>query len=260
MTARTGTTESDEAEISAFIVPADTPGFSVARLEDKMGLHASATGELVFDDVRVPAANLLGEQGTGFRTFLKILDGGRISIGALAVGLAQAALDAAIPYAQTREQFGRPIGTFQGVAFLVADMATEIEAARQMVWRAAWLKDQRSRFRAGGGRGQAVRLRGQLAGHQRRDPGPRRLRLHRGVQGRALPARRQADRDRRGHQPDPAPGHRPADPRPAGQLSVAPRFTRSESTDQSPLPAATVNAVLSAAAKPAAHGPWPDTT
>jgi alkylation response protein AidB-like acyl-CoA dehydrogenase len=142
VTARTGTTEKGEAEISAFIVPAETPGFSVARLEDKMGLHASATGELVFDGVRVPAANLLGEQGTGFRTFLKILDGGRISIGALAVGLAQAALDAAVPYAQTREQFGRPIGTFQGVAFLVADMATEIEAARQMVWRAAWLKDR----------------------------------------------------------------------------------------------------------------------
>ena len=96
-----------------------------------MGLHASATGELIFEGVRVPATNMLGERGTGFRTFLRILDGGRISIGALAVGLAQAALDAAIPYAQTREQFGRPIGTFQGVAFLIADMATEIEAARR---------------------------------------------------------------------------------------------------------------------------------
>jgi alkylation response protein AidB-like acyl-CoA dehydrogenase len=142
VTARTGTTDSGDAEISAFIVPADTPGFSVGRLEEKLGLHASATGELLFDDMRVPAANLLGERGTGFRTFLRILDGGRISIGALAVGLAQAALDAAIPYAQTREQFGRPIGTFQGVAFMIADMATEIEAARQLVWRAAWLKDQ----------------------------------------------------------------------------------------------------------------------
>jgi alkylation response protein AidB-like acyl-CoA dehydrogenase len=90
----------------------------------------------------VPASNLLGERGDGFKMFLRILDGGRISIGALAVGLAQAALDASIPYAQTREQFGRPIGTFQGVAFMVADMATEIEAARQLVWRAAWLKDQ----------------------------------------------------------------------------------------------------------------------
>jgi alkylation response protein AidB-like acyl-CoA dehydrogenase len=142
ITARTGTTDKGDAEITAFIVPADTPGFSVGRLEEKLGLHASATGELIFDGARVPPENLLGERGEGFRTFLKILDGGRISIGALAVGLAQAALDASIPYAQTREQFGRPIGSFQGVAFMVADMATEIEAARQMVWRAAWLKDQ----------------------------------------------------------------------------------------------------------------------
>jgi alkylation response protein AidB-like acyl-CoA dehydrogenase len=142
ITAKTGETEKGTAEISAFIVPADTPGFSVGRLEEKLGLHASATGELIFSGARVPASNMLGAQGEGFKTFLKILDGGRISIGALAVGLAQAALDASIPYAQTREQFGRPIGTFQGVAFMVADMATEIEAARQMVWRAAWLKDQ----------------------------------------------------------------------------------------------------------------------
>lgn len=142
VTARTGETAKGEPEISAFIVPADTPGFSVGRIEDKLGLHASATGELLFDAVRVPAGDMLGEQGTGFRTFLKILDGGRISIGALALGLAQAALDASIPYAKTREQFGRPIGSFQGVAFMIADMATEIEAARQLVYRAAWLKDQ----------------------------------------------------------------------------------------------------------------------
>jgi alkylation response protein AidB-like acyl-CoA dehydrogenase len=142
VTAKTGTTDKGDAEISAFIVPADTPGFSVGRLEDKLGLHASATGELRFEGAKIPAENLLGTQGDGFRTFLKILDGGRISIGALALGLAQAALDASIPYAQTREQFGRPIGTFQGVAFMVADMATEIEAARSLVWKAAWLKDQ----------------------------------------------------------------------------------------------------------------------
>ena len=142
VTAKTGTTDKGDAEISAFIVPADTPGFSVGRLEDKLGLHASATGELRFEGARIPAENLLGTQGDGFRTFLKILDGGRISIGALALGLAQAALDASIPYAQTREQFGRQIGTFQGVAFMVADMATEIEAARSLVWKAAWLKDQ----------------------------------------------------------------------------------------------------------------------
>jgi len=142
VTARTGSNEDDSAEISAFIVTADTVGFRVGRLEDKLGLHASATGELFFDGCGVPASNMLGARGEGFKMFLKILDGGRVSIGALAVGLAQAALDAAVPYAQTREQFGRPIGTFQGVAFMIADMATEIDAARALVWRAAWLKDQ----------------------------------------------------------------------------------------------------------------------
>jgi len=142
LTARTGSNDDGSAQISAFIVPADSPGFSVGRLEEKMGLHASATGELQLDGVRVPAANLLGEEGAGFKSFLKVLDGGRISIAALALGLAQAALDAAVPYAQTREQFGHPIGSFQGVAFMIADMATEIEAARALVYRAAWLKDQ----------------------------------------------------------------------------------------------------------------------
>ena len=209
ITARTGSTPKGDAEISAFIVPADTPGFSVGRLEEKLGLHASATGELIFEGARVPAANMLGERGDGFRTFLKILDGGRISIGALAVGLAQAALDASIPYAQTREQFGRPIGSFQGVAFMVADMATEIEAARQMVWRAAWLKDQGRDYSPRRRGGEAVRIRGQLAGDEQRHPDPRRLRLRRGVQGRALHARREADRDRRGDQPGPAARDRP---------------------------------------------------
>jgi alkylation response protein AidB-like acyl-CoA dehydrogenase len=142
VTARTGPAEHGQAEISAFIVPADTAGFRVGRLEEKLGLHASATGELVFEGARVPAADLLGERGGGFRTFLRILDGGRISIAALAVGLAQAALDASIPYVRQRHQFGRPIGSFQGVAFQIADMATEIAAARALVWRAAWLKDQ----------------------------------------------------------------------------------------------------------------------
>jgi alkylation response protein AidB-like acyl-CoA dehydrogenase len=142
ITARTGSRPDGNAEISAFIVPADTPGFRVARIEDKLGLHASATGELVFDGCRVPSENLLGERGGGFRMFLEILDGGRISIAALALGIAQGAYDAAVPYAQTREQFGRPIGSFQGVAFMIADMATEIDAARALVWRAAWLKDQ----------------------------------------------------------------------------------------------------------------------
>ena len=142
ITARTATTDAGEAEISAFIVTADTPGFSVGRLEEKMGLHASATGELILEGCRIPAANMLGDRGGGFRLFLKVLDGGRISIAAMALGLAQAAYDAAVPYARERKQFGQPIGSFQGIAFMIADMATEIEAARALVYRAAWLKDQ----------------------------------------------------------------------------------------------------------------------
>jgi alkylation response protein AidB-like acyl-CoA dehydrogenase len=142
VTARTGTTDKGDAEISAFILPADTPGFSVGRVEEKMGLHASATGELIFDGCRIPAGNLLGQQGEGFRTFLKVLDGGRISIAAMALGIAQGAYEAAAAYAKERQQFGRPIGTFQGVAFKIADMATELEAARALVYRAAWIKDQ----------------------------------------------------------------------------------------------------------------------
>jgi alkylation response protein AidB-like acyl-CoA dehydrogenase len=142
VTARTGERADGSPEISAFIITRDTPGFVVGRLEEKLGLHASATGELLFEDCRVPADHMLGAQGEGWKIFLKTLDGGRISIGAMAVGLAQAALDASVAYARERKQFGRPIGSFEGVAFMVADMATEIDAARALVWRAAWLKDQ----------------------------------------------------------------------------------------------------------------------
>jgi alkylation response protein AidB-like acyl-CoA dehydrogenase len=142
VTARTGERDDGSPEISAFIVESSTPGFFVGRLEEKLGLHASATGELLFEDCRVPAENMLGERGEGWKIFLKTLDGGRISIGAMAVGLSQAALDASVAYARERKQFGRPIGSFQGVAFMIADMATEVEAARALVWRAAWLKDQ----------------------------------------------------------------------------------------------------------------------
>jgi butyryl-CoA dehydrogenase len=143
--ARTGEAE-DDSQITAFIVEKGTPGFTFGRLEEKMGLHASATGELLFSGCRVPAANLLGEEGQGDKLFLKTLDGGRIGIGAMALGLAQAAYEAASAYAQSRQQFGRAIGTFQGVAFKIADMATEIDAARLLVYRAAWLKDQGKPF------------------------------------------------------------------------------------------------------------------
>jgi butyryl-CoA dehydrogenase len=134
--------DADSGHISAFIVESDAPGFSIGRLEEKMGLHASRTGELLFDDCRIPLANLLGPEGEGDRLFLKTLDGGRIGIGAMALGLAQAAYEAASAYAKERQQFGRPIASFQGVAFMIADMATQIDAARLLVYRAAWLKDQ----------------------------------------------------------------------------------------------------------------------
>jgi butyryl-CoA dehydrogenase len=133
--------EQDSGKISAFIVEADTPGFSIGRMEEKMGLHASNTGELIFTDCRIPAENLLGEEGAGDKLFLKTLDGGRIGIASMALGLAQAAYEAASAYAKERKQFGRPIGEFQGVAFKIADMATTIDAARLMTYRAAWLKD-----------------------------------------------------------------------------------------------------------------------
>jgi butyryl-CoA dehydrogenase len=138
--------EEGSGKISAFIVEADTPGFSIGRMEEKMGLHASNTGELLFDDCRVPLDNLLGDEGEGDKLFLKTLDGGRIGIAAMALGLAQAAYEAASAYAKERRQFDRPIGAFQGVAFMIADMATEIDAARLMTYRAAWLKDQGSPY------------------------------------------------------------------------------------------------------------------
>jgi len=134
--------EADSGNISAFIVDAGTPGFSIGRMEEKMGLHASNTGELLFDDCAIPVENLLGEEGEGDKLFLRTLDGGRIGIAAMALGLAQAAFEAASAYAKERRQFDRPIASFQGVAFMIADMATDIDAARLLTYRAAWLKDQ----------------------------------------------------------------------------------------------------------------------
>jgi short/branched chain acyl-CoA dehydrogenase len=137
ITARTG-----EDEISNLIVPNGTPGYEISAPMEKMGWHASDTRELSFRDCAVPDGNLLGPRGQGFNQFLEILDGGRISVAAMAVGLAQGAFDLAAAYAQEREQFGRPIARFQAVQFRLADMATEIEAARNLVYKAAWVKDQ----------------------------------------------------------------------------------------------------------------------
>jgi alkylation response protein AidB-like acyl-CoA dehydrogenase len=129
--------------ISAFIVEKGTPGFKPGKKENKLGLRASDTSELIFTDCKVPAENLLGAEGEGFIGSLKILDGGRISIAALALGMAQGALDAAIKYSKQRKQFGQTISEFQAIQFKLADMATQVEAARLLVYQAAWLADRK---------------------------------------------------------------------------------------------------------------------
>ncbi len=131
-----------EDEISNLIVPNGTPGYDISPPMEKLGWRASDTRELSFKDARVPEGNLLGPRGKGFQQFLEILDGGRISVAAMGVGLAQGAYDLALKYAQEREQFGKAIAKFQAVQFKLVDMATEIEAGRNLVYKAAWLKDQ----------------------------------------------------------------------------------------------------------------------
>ena len=133
-------------EISNIIVPNGTTGYEISAPMKKLGWHASDTRELSFKDCAVPEGNLLGPRGKGFHQFMQILDGGRISVASMGVGLAQGAYDLAFAYAKERQQFGRPIAKFQAVQFALADMATEIEAGRQLVYRAAWLKDQGKDF------------------------------------------------------------------------------------------------------------------
>jgi alkylation response protein AidB-like acyl-CoA dehydrogenase len=141
ITARTG-----DDEISNIVIPNGTPGYVISAPMQKLGWRASDTRELAFQDCAVPAGNLLGERGRGFQQFLEVLDGGRISVAAMGVGLAQGAYDLALAYARERHQFGRPISSFQAIQFQLADMATEIEAGRQLVYKAAWLKDQERPF------------------------------------------------------------------------------------------------------------------
>jgi alkylation response protein AidB-like acyl-CoA dehydrogenase len=141
ITARTG-----ENEISNLIVPNGTPGYEISPQMHKLGWRASDTRELSFKDAVVPEENLLGERGQGFQQFLEVLDGGRISVAAMGVGLAQGAYDLAVAYAKEREQFGKPIAQFQAVRFALADMAVEIEAGRGLTYKAAWLKDRNRPF------------------------------------------------------------------------------------------------------------------
>ncbi len=128
--------------MSAFIVPADTKGYKVAKEEHKLGIRASSTAELVFEDCRIPRDNILGQPGEGLKIALATLDGGRVGIAAQALGIAKGAFDAATAYANERVQFGKPISAFQAIQWKLADMATEIDAARLLTYRAAWMKDQ----------------------------------------------------------------------------------------------------------------------
>jgi alkylation response protein AidB-like acyl-CoA dehydrogenase len=131
--------------ISAFILEAGMPGFRVGKKEDKLGMRASATGEVLFTDCRLPAGQMVGKPGEGFVDSLRILDGGRISIAALSVGIAQGAYEAALKYSKQRKQFGRPISEFQAIQHKLADMATAIDASRLLTYRAGWMKDQGKR-------------------------------------------------------------------------------------------------------------------
>ncbi len=149
VTARTGERPDGRPEISAIMVPAGTPGFTVESAYRKLGWHASDTHGLSFSNCRVPADHLLGQRGRGFSQFLATLDDGRIGISALAVGLAQACLDACLEYAGTRQAFQRPIGVNQGVSFPIADLAVAVEAARLHTYKAAWLRDEHSAGRRG---------------------------------------------------------------------------------------------------------------
>jgi butyryl-CoA dehydrogenase len=129
--------------LSQILVPTDTPGLKIAPAEKKMGLHGSPTHGVTYEDVRVPLGNLIGEEGKGLQQTLATLDGGRIGIGAISLGLAQAAFEYAVNYARERKAFGKPIAEQQAIQWMLADAATEIEVARNMLYKAAWLKEQK---------------------------------------------------------------------------------------------------------------------
>lgn len=133
----------DSKGITAFIVEKGTPGFSAVKIKEKLGVRASETAELIFDNVRIPEENVIGEVGAGFKQAMQILDGGRISIASLSCGVARGAYEASVKYAKEREQFGKPIAHFQAIAFKLADMATEVEAAELLTFQAAYLKDNK---------------------------------------------------------------------------------------------------------------------
>ena len=213
--------------ISAFLVESDTPGFEVARLEEKMGIAGSTTGELVFDGCRIPEANRLGEEGTGFKLAMRILDRSRPGVAAQALGIAQGATDYALEYARTRETMGRPIAEHQLIAAKLADMETRTEAARGLLYRFGQMADagvpETELTKASAMAKLHVRRR-RDGGRDRGGPDPRRLRVREGIPGRAVHARREDHPDLRGHAGDPAARDRPRDA--AGEPRVPSRRRR----------------------------------
>ena len=195
--------------ISAFILEKDTPGFRAGKKENKLGLRASATGEVIFSNCRLPASQLLGKQGEGFVDSLRILDGGRVSIAALSIGMAQGAYDAALKYAKLRKQFGRPISEFQAIQHKLVDMATKIDASRLLTYRAAKMIDAGKRVTRESAMAKLFASEAAVVDRQRSRADPRRLWIHQGLPGREILSRCEAVYDRRRHQRDPAPGHRP---------------------------------------------------
>ena len=206
--------EAGHAGISAFVVEADAPGFEVGRIEPKMGIKGSTTGEIFFNDCRIPADNLLGEEGEGFRIAMRILDRSRPGIAAQGLGIAQGATDYALEYARTRETMGKPIAQHQLIAAMLADMETKCEAARGLLYKCGQMIDEGAptdELTKISRDGEALLHRRRDGGHDRRRPGARRLRLHPGVPGRADDARREDHADLRGHEPDPAARDRARD-------------------------------------------------
>ncbi len=206
--------------ITCFLVERGFPGFQVGKKEDKLGIRASSTCELILDDCRVPAGNVLGEVGKGYKIAIETLNEGRIAIGAQMAGLAQGALDHAIAYAKQRQQFGKPIADFQGVQFELAQMATEVEAARLLVYNAARLRDGRPALRHRSRHGQVLRIASGRRHRLARRRNLRRRRLHQGLSGgKALSRCQNRPHLRRHHQYAKA-DHRQADARPEAALYV----------------------------------------
>ena len=198
--------------ISVFVVERDW-GVQIAKLEHKLGIKGSPTAEVVLDEVRVPAANLIGEEGRGFFYAMHTLDRSRPTIGAQAVGIAEGALDYAVGYMKERRTFGHPLAENQGLQWMVADAAMRIEAARGLVYRACALVDEGDpdgQLSVAGAMAKCFAVRRGDAGHDGRRAAARRVRLHDGLPGRADDARREDHPDLRGHQPDPTHGHREA--------------------------------------------------